>query len=299
MRAIRNGASNVHRFISFIALLHAPHSLALLVVVCLTKASPTQMTRYSFVVVLVLVSVSLVALFHSVTAFNAAEATIAQIEAEIDSGRLTCQQVIQLFLDRIAAYDQQGPKLNAIIALNQQAIAQAQQLDKAGRQGRSLFCVPVALKDNIDMPGYPTAAASIALNTTYPTSPALLLKRLTDAGAIVIAKVNMAELAFDGMNTNSSLGGQTLNAYNFAYTPMGSSGGIWPRDNVSTCRVHYIDDRSPCVNRNGNGDRCLVRCHWHRIRYQRLDPESIECAESRWIAIDPRLDQQHRSVPVA
>ena len=176
--------------------------------------------------VLVALVVTLAVLDGGVRAFNVAEATIAQIEAELSSGRLTCQQVIQLHLNRIAAYDKAGPRLNAVIALNQQAIAQAQALDKSGGpQGRRLFCIPVAIKDNIDQLGYPTAAGSVALNSTFPSSSALLLQKLLDAGAIVVARVNMAELAMDGMNTNSSLGGQTLNSYNRLVTPTGSSGG--------------------------------------------------------------------------
>jgi Asp-tRNA(Asn)/Glu-tRNA(Gln) amidotransferase A subunit family amidase len=116
-----------------------------------------------------------------------------------------------------------------VVSLVDGALSQAADIDRTGCNGRRLCCVPVAIKDNIDLPPSATAAASLSMTRNFPLKPAVLVQRLVDFGAIVIARVNMAEFAFDGSNTNSSLVGATLNSYNSSHTPMGSSGGTGSR----------------------------------------------------------------------
>ena len=119
-------------------------------------------------------------------------------------------------------------KLNSIVMINPKAIERARQLDgefqKSGKL-RELHCVPVILKDNFDTADMPTAAGSVVLKNSLPPDDAFMVKRLRKAGAIIIAKSNMAEWAFSPYNTISSTLGETRNAYDLQRVPAGSSGG--------------------------------------------------------------------------
>lgn len=129
-------------------------------------------------------------------------------------------------LARIAAYDRQGPSLHAVITLNPKAIETARALDAERRtKGRRspLHGIPVVLKDNFDTFDMPTTGGSVLLQGSVPPDDAFVVKKLRDAGAIIVAKVNMSEFASAG--TNSSLGGQSLNPHDLTRTPSGSSGG--------------------------------------------------------------------------
>jgi amidase len=153
-------------------------------------------------------------------------ATIADINAAFDAGTVSSEQLVQRYLARIAAFDQQGPRLNAIIALNPRAIETARALDaERKRTGRrsALHGIPIVLKDNFDTHDLPTTAGSVLLAGWMPPADATVVKALRDAGAIVLAKVNMSEFASGG--TYSSLGGQTRNPHDLARSPSGSSGG--------------------------------------------------------------------------
>jgi len=159
--------------------------------------------------------------------FELDEATIATIHAALGSGRLTCTQLVRSYLDRIDAYDRKGPRINAIIAVNPRAMEIAAAMDRPGGPGAvraPLHCVPVILKDNYNTFDMPTTGGSITLKGSIPPGDAFVVKRLRDAGAIVIAKANLTELARGG-TTVSSLGGQTKNPYDLTRTPGGSSGG--------------------------------------------------------------------------
>lgn len=159
--------------------------------------------------------------------FHLGEATIADVQAAMKGGRLSCHQLVQLYLDRIFAYDKQGPKLNVIITINPKALATADQLDakfKAREVVSPLHCIPVILKDNYNTADMPTTGGSLALADSTPAADAFTVKKLREAGAIVLAKANLHELALAG-TTVSSLGGQTLNPYSLDRTPGGSSGG--------------------------------------------------------------------------
>lgn len=160
-------------------------------------------------------------------AFDVFEKSIAELQEALTRGQVTSRQLVDAYLARIAAYDQQGPAINAIVTFNPEARAEADALD-AERRTRGprgpLHGIPVVVKDNYETKGMVTAAGSIALAANRPDRDAFLVKKLRDAGAIVIAKTNMHELAA-GITTISSFGGQTRNPYDLARNPGGSSGG--------------------------------------------------------------------------
>src|SRR5215471_16346701 len=159
--------------------------------------------------------------------FEVFEATIPQLQEAMQSGRVTSRQLVEAYLARIRAYDVDGPKLNAIIATNPNALKNADALDRerAEKGGRGpLHGVPVIVKDNYNTTDMPTTAASIALAGFIPNRDAFQVRKLREAGAVIIAKSNMHELA-SGIVTISSLGGQTRNPYDPARNPGGSSGG--------------------------------------------------------------------------
>ena len=155
------------------------------------------------------------------------EASVRSIHAALDAKTVTCAQVVRHYLDRIAAYDDRGPAVNAIITVNPRAIETAEQMDRIDRttrQGRSLHCIPVVLKDNFHTADMPTTGGSVTFEKMQTPDDGFVVKRLRDAGAIVVAKANLHELARAGTSV-SSLGGQTRNPYDLTRTPGGSSGG--------------------------------------------------------------------------
>ena len=153
-------------------------------------------------------------------------ATIADLNAAFDAGTLTSVQLVSRYLSRIAAYDRQGPAIHAVITLNAKALETARVLDaerKSKGKRSPLHGVPIVLKDNYDTYDLPTTGGSVLLEGYIPARDAMLVQKLRDAGAIVLAKVNMSEFASSG--AYSSLGGQTLNPHHLAFAPGGSSGG--------------------------------------------------------------------------
>ena len=153
-------------------------------------------------------------------------ATIADINAAFDAGTLTSERLVDLYLARIAAYDKTGPKLNAVITLNPKARETARALDEERRRRgpRSpLHGIPVVLKDNIDTGDMPTTAGSYLLEGSIPPDDAFIVRKLREAGAIILAKVNMSEFASGG--AMSSLGGPMVNPHDLSRSPSGSSGG--------------------------------------------------------------------------
>lgn len=159
--------------------------------------------------------------------FDLAEATIADIAAATDAGALDAETLMSLYLARIEAYEARGPQINAIVSLNSDAMAQARALDleRAQKGRRSLLHgIPVVLKDNIDSVGLPNTGGSIFLAGNMPVRDAHIVKGLRDAGAIILAKVNLGDFASDATG-RSSIGGQTRNPHDPAYTLAGSSGG--------------------------------------------------------------------------
>ena len=153
-------------------------------------------------------------------------ATIVELNAAFDNGTLTAELLVKRYLARIAAYDAQGPRIHAIIALNPRALETARALDaerKVKGKRSLLHGIPIVLKDNYNTRDMPTTGGSVLLAGYIPSRDAFLVQQLRDAGAIVLAKVNMSEFASSG--AYSSLGGQTLNPHHLSYSPSGSSGG--------------------------------------------------------------------------
>ena len=184
-----------------------------------------RMCRHA-VGVLVLLSVPCLPATASAQTLTLSTATIEDLNAAFDSGTLTSERLVELYLARIEAYDQQGPALNAILWLNDAALATARALDaerRASGPRSPLHGIPVVLKDNIDTFDMPTTAGSLLLAGSIPPDDAFIVKKLRDAGAIILAKVNMSELA-SGV-TMSSVGGFIRNPHDPARSPAGSSGG--------------------------------------------------------------------------
>lgn len=155
------------------------------------------------------------------------EATIADVHSAMLRRDLTCRNLVEMYLRRIEAYDKAGPRLNSVILVNPIAIKLADELDKKFEQGGlagPLHGIPVLLKDNIEAEGMPATAGSLALADFVPKSNAFITRKIIDAGAIILAKVNLHEFAIWG-ETVSSIRGQTLNPYDLTRTPGGSSGG--------------------------------------------------------------------------
>lgn len=156
--------------------------------------------------------------------FDAREATVDSVHHAIYSGLSTCREVVSAFITRIETYNN---LTNAVITLNPNALSTADSLDdalKAGNATGPLFCVPVLLKDNYDTSEMPTTGGAIALKDSQPTEDAPSVVALKKAGAIILGKANLHELALEGISV-SSLGGQTINPYDSTRTPGGSSGG--------------------------------------------------------------------------
>jgi Asp-tRNA(Asn)/Glu-tRNA(Gln) amidotransferase A subunit family amidase len=161
--------------------------------------------------------------------FQVEEATIAGVHAAMKAGQLTCRQLVNDYLDRIAAYDKNGPALNAIVMLNPSALAQADDLDRrfaaSGFVG-PLHCVPMIVKDNFETQGLQTSNGALVFAGYLPAQDATTVAKAKAAGAIVLAKSNMAEWAFSPVETVSSiLPGYTRNPYDTARVTAGSSGG--------------------------------------------------------------------------
>jgi Asp-tRNA(Asn)/Glu-tRNA(Gln) amidotransferase A subunit family amidase len=155
------------------------------------------------------------------------EGSVRSIHAALAARQVTCAQVVRHYLDRIDAYDDRGPTLLAIIAVNPRALeaaAQMDRLDAATRARRPLHCIPVILKDNFHTADMPTTGGSLTLARLQTPDDGFVVKKLREAGAIVLAKANLHELARAGTSV-SSLGGQTKNPYDLTRTPGGSSGG--------------------------------------------------------------------------
>jgi amidase len=161
-------------------------------------------------------------------AFQLEETSIAAIHRAFAAGQLTCVQLVRAYLQRIDAYDKSGPALTALITVNRNLEQAAAELDRRYASNRAaigpLHCVPVVLKDNYDTADMPTTGGSVVLARSQPREDAFVVKRLKQAGALIIAKANLTELARGG-TTISSLGGQTKNPYDLNRTPGGSSGG--------------------------------------------------------------------------
>ncbi len=164
---------------------------------------------------------------RAMSAFNVVEASVTELQDAMRVARLTSVQLVDAYLARIAAYDQAGPRLNSLIRVNPRARAEAAALDAERRAGTvrgPLHGIPIIVKDNYDTKDLPTTGGSLALAHHQPQSDAFVIGKLRAAGAIILAKANLHELAA-GITSISSFGGQTRNPYDPARCPGGSSGG--------------------------------------------------------------------------
>ena len=159
--------------------------------------------------------------------FDVAEKSVRELGAAMADGAVTAVDLVAAYLDRIEAFDQRGPALNAMIAINPRAAEVAAELDAeraAGNVRGPLHGIPVVVKDNYDTADMPTTAGTLGLATSLPPDDSTQVRRLREAGAIVLGKTNMHELA-RGITTVASFGGQTRNPYDPSRNPGGSSGG--------------------------------------------------------------------------
>jgi amidase len=164
-------------------------------------------------------------------AFNPVGTTIAETQSALLEGRTTCRAVVEAYLARIQAYDQtpiDGLALNSIVTLNPDALAEADACDRTLARTHTLpplGGIAVLVKDNYDTKGLQTTGGSLAMKGFLPEHDATMVARLRAAGAIVLAKTNMAEWAFSPYLTASSIAGITRNPYDLTRVPAGSSGG--------------------------------------------------------------------------
>ena len=161
--------------------------------------------------------------------FRVEEATIAQVHDAFRTGRLTCRALVDTYLRRIHAYDRNGPAINALVVINPDVQKAADDLDRRFAQSGltgPLHCIPAIVKDNFETIGLQSAAGSLSLKGFVSNKDAFQVKRIREAGAIVLAKSNMAEFAFSPYETvNSILPGYTRNPYALDRVTAGSSGG--------------------------------------------------------------------------
>jgi amidase len=170
--------------------------------------------------------------------FNLLEATIDDIHSAYKSRQLSARQLVQMYLDRIEAYDKKGPAINAIITLNDHALDEADQLDakfQASGFVGPLHGIPILIKDQADTKGMPTSLGSVLFQNYYPDRDAFVVEKLKKAGAIILGKTTLGELG--GGDTHGSLFGSTRNPYALDRTPGGSSGGSAASVAANFCAV--------------------------------------------------------------
>ncbi len=166
-------------------------------------------------------------LHPAAASFDVVEASITEMQAAMERGEVTSVDLVDAYLARIAAYDHEGPRLESVLRINPRARDTAAALDderRASGPRGALHGIPVILKDNYDTGDMPTTGGSLALAGYVPAHDGFQVHKLRRAGAVIIAKANMHELAM-GITTISSLGDQTLNPYDLSRNPGGSSGG--------------------------------------------------------------------------
>jgi Asp-tRNA(Asn)/Glu-tRNA(Gln) amidotransferase A subunit family amidase len=160
--------------------------------------------------------------------FDLSTATLADIHAATDAGALSSEKLVALYLKRIEAYDKKGPKINSVLYLNPHALKEARALDverKSKGRRSPLHGIPVVLKDLIDVAGFPTTSGFKPFGAPVPPRDAAVTAKLKQAGAIVLAKVNTVNWFGNGGFDELHPIGATLNPYNVAHSPGGSSNG--------------------------------------------------------------------------
>ncbi len=185
--------------------------------------------------------------------FQIMETTIDDVHAAYKSGKLTARQLVQGYLDRINAYDKQGPRINSIITLNPKALEEADRLDaqykNSGLAG-PLHGIPVLVKDEIDTAGMPTTLGSVLFRDYRPPLDAFVVARLKKAGAIILGKTTLGEFASG--DTYGSLFGVTRNPYDLERTAGGSSGGSGAATAANFSTVAVGEETGASLRRPGS-----------------------------------------------
>ena len=179
--------------------------------------------RIRKLILLILISIPINIYAQTTAPIDITTMSMEEISTALDNNIITSKQLVNIYLERIDAYKD----YNAIISINENALTQAEELDKERANGKvrsSIHGIPIIVKDNIDVLGMPTTSGTKSLKDNYPKQNADVIQKLIDAGAIIIAKANMSELAFYASSSKSSYG-TVKNAYNLDYSPYGSSGG--------------------------------------------------------------------------
>jgi amidase len=177
--------------------------------------------------------------------FELNELTITALQEKFSSGKYSAEQITRLYLDRIEAMDKNGPSLNAVIEINPDAISIARAMDaerKAGKSRGPLHGVPVLIKDNIDTADkMQTTAGSLAMAGNIALQDAFIVKKLRNAGAVLLGKTNLSEWAnfrsTQSCSGWSSRGGQTKNPYILDHNPCGSSSGSGAAVSANFCMI--------------------------------------------------------------
>lgn len=180
------------------------------------------MRKKIFILFLILIPFNVFALTKA--PIDITKETVTSLSKALDEEIITSEELINIYLERINEYND---KYNALITINENALNEAKELNKERSQGNkksSIHGIPIIVKDNIDTLGTPTTAGSKALSDNYPKEDALIIQKLKEAGAIIIAKANMSKFAFYASSSSSDYG-TVKNAYNLAYSSYGSSGG--------------------------------------------------------------------------
>ncbi|KAB1188361.1 MULTISPECIES: amidase [Haloferax] len=159
--------------------------------------------------------------------FDVTEKTIDDVHTAYESDELTCRELVESYLERIDAYDTNGPELNSIITVNPNATARADELDAAfdedGFVG-PLHGIPIVVKDQVETADIRTTFGSEAFADYHPTANATLITKLEAAGAVILAKTNLPDWATSWFGYSSIIG-RTKNPYDLARDPGGSSSG--------------------------------------------------------------------------
>lgn len=190
------------------------------------------------------------------------EATVAQLQAEMASGRLTSEQLTREYIARILALDQKGPGVNSIIELNPDALTIARQMDALRRRGivlGPLHGIPVLLKDNIDTGDrMQTTAGSFALFGTPALQDSTVAANLRAGGAVILGKTNLSEWAnfrsFESTSGWSARGGQTNNPYGINRNPCGSSSGSAAAASANFATVSFGTETDGSIVCPGNAN---------------------------------------------
>lgn len=181
-----------------------------------------EMRKKIFILFLILIPINAFALTR--TPIDITNETVTSLSQALNEEIITSEQLINIYLERINEYNAQ---YDALITINENAINEAKELDEERQNGNiksAIHGIPIIVKDNIDVLGTATTAGSKALSDNFPNEDALIIKKLKDAGAIIIAKANMSKFAFYASSSSSDYG-TVKNAYNLAYSSYGSSGG--------------------------------------------------------------------------